>query len=130
MQMVNLKTLRKKSPTTAQRMKRKITVRKKLSGDSVRPRISVFRSAKHIYVQAIDDTVGITLASASTTDPAVRDDVKGVKKQDAAQRVGALLGRRLIEKGIQTAVFDRNGFRYHGRVAAVAAGVREAGLQF
>lgn len=130
MQMMNLKTLRKRSPTTAQRIKRKLSVRKKLSGEAARPRISVFRSAKHIYVQAIDDTTGATLAAASTVDKAFRDDAKDMKKKDAAQRVGELLGKRLLEKGINKAVFDRNGYRYHGRVAAVAAGAREAGLQF
>lgn len=127
---MNLKTLRKRSPTTAQRIKRKLTVRKKVSGDPARPRISVFRSAKHIYAQAIDDTTGATLASASTVDKSLRDDTKGVKKKDAAQKVGELLGKRLLEKGISKAVFDRNGYRYHGRVAAVATGAREAGLQF
>ena len=127
---MNLKTLRKRSPTTAQRIKRKLSVRKKVSGAAARPRISVFRSAKHIYAQAIDDTTGATLAAASTVDKSFRDDAKGLKKSDAAQRVGELLGKRLLEKGIQKAVFDRNGYRYHGRVAAVAAGAREAGLQF
>lgn len=126
--MLNLKTIRKRSPTTAQRLKRKLSVRKKVSGSSVRPRISVFRSAKHIYAQAIDDATGVTLAAASTVDNEFRDDVKGLRKKDAAQRVGVALGKRLLERGINTAVFDRNGYRYHGRVAAVAVGAREAGL--
>lgn len=125
----NLKTLRKKSPTTAQRVKRKLSVRKKISGTAERPRLSVFRSAKHIYVQAIDDESNVTLCSASTVDKDVRASATGVKKKDAAQSVGEALGKRLLEKGVKAAVFDRNGYRYHGRVAAVATGAREAGLE-
>lgn len=126
----NLKALRKKSPTTAQRVKRKLSVRKKISGTAERPRLSVFRSAKHIYVQAIDDEANVTLCSASTVDKDVRSQTTGVKKKDAAQTVGEALAKRLLEKGVKKAVFDRNGYRYHGRVAAVAAGAREAGLEF
>lgn len=126
----NLKSLRKKSPTTAQRVKRKLSVRKKISGTAERPRLSVFRSAKHIYVQAIDDEANVTLCSASTVDKDVRSAATGVKKKDAATQVGAALAKRLIEKGVKAAVFDRNGYRYHGRVAAVATGAREAGLEF
>lgn len=126
----NLKALRKRSPQTAQRVKRKLSVRKKISGTAERPRLSVFRSAKHIYVQAIDDETNVTLASASTVDKDVRSSATGVKKKDAAQTVGAALAKRLIEKGVKAAVFDRNGYRYHGRVAAVATGAREAGLEF
>ena len=130
MQMMNLKTMRKRSPTSAQRQKRKFFVRKKVTGAAERPRITVFRSAKHIYAQAVDDATGITLASASTVAAGCRDDVQGLKKVDAAQKVGEVLGKRLLEKGIEQVVFDRNGYRYHGRVAAVAAGAREAGLKF
>lgn len=127
---VNLKTLRKRSLSTARRIKRKLSVRKKVSGSPERPRISVFRSAKHIYAQAIDDTTGKTLAAASTLDKELKDAAKGVQKKDAAAKVGELIGRRLKEKGIEAAVFDRNGYRYHGRVAAVADGARQAGLKF
>ncbi|MFZ9888851.1 MAG: 50S ribosomal protein L18 [Myxococcota bacterium] len=126
----NLKALRKSSPKVAQRAKRKISVRKKISGTAECPRLSVFRSARHIYVQAIDDATNVTLASASTVEKDVRSTVVGVKKKDAASQVGAALAKRLIEKGVKAAVFDRNGFRYHGRVAAVADGAREAGLEF
>lgn len=130
MQMMNLKTIRKRSPTTAQRLKRKFYVRKHVNGAGDRPRITVFRSAKHIYVQAIDDVTGITIASASTLDSGCRSDVQGLQKKDAAHKVGQALGRRLMEKGVVKVVFDRNGYRYHGRIAAVADGAREAGLQF
>lgn len=126
----NLKALRKKSPTTAQRVKRKLSVRKKISGTAERPRLSVFRSAKHIYVQAIDDEANVTLCSASTVEKDVRASANGAKKKDAAQQVGAALAKRLLEKGVKSAVFDRNGYQYHGRVAAVATGAREAGLEF
>ncbi len=126
--MKNLKTLRKANPTRAQRIKRAIGVRKRISGTADRPRLSVFRSAKHVYVQAIDDESGRTLAAASTVDKEITVD--GLKKTDAAKKVGELVGKRLNVQGVESAVFDRNGFRYHGRVAAVADGAREAGLKF
>jgi large subunit ribosomal protein L18 len=126
--MKNLKTLRKANPTRAQRIKRAIGVRKRISGTADRPRLSVFRSAKHVYVQAIDDESGRTLAAASTVDKEITVD--GLKKTDAAKKVGELVGKRLNAQGVESAVFDRNGFRYHGRVAAVADGAREAGLKF
>lgn len=126
----NLQVLRKKSPTEARRTKRKLSVRKKISGTAERPRLSVFRSAKHIYVQAIDDESNVTLCAASTVDKDVRGQASGAKKKDAASQVGAALAKRLLEKGVKAAVFDRNGYRYHGRVAAVATGAREAGLEF
>jgi large subunit ribosomal protein L18 len=126
----NLNTLRKRSLSTAQRIKRKMSVRKKLSGTADRPRLSVFRSAKHIYVQAIDDETGATLASASTMDKEISSSLTGMKKADAASKVGELVGKRLVNKGVKGCVFDRNGYRYHGRVAAVATGAREAGLEF
>ncbi len=110
--------------------RRKIRVRKKVEGNAACPRLSVFKSAKHIYVQAIDDAAGVTLAAASTVDKDLKSDIKGQKKVSAAQAVGTLLGQRLKTKGVETVVFDRNGFRYRGRVAAVATGAREAGLQF
>jgi len=128
--MPTLKTLRKKNPTEARRVKRAIGVRKRISGDDKRPRLTVFRSAKHIYVQAIDDETGKTLAAASTLDKDIKGELSGVKKTEAAKKVGELVGKRLSAQGVESAVFDRNGFRYHGRVAAVADGVREAGLRF
>ncbi|MDL1970068.1 MAG: 50S ribosomal protein L18 [Candidatus Desulfofervidaceae bacterium] len=113
------------------RLRRKRRVRKKVFGTSVRPRLSVFRSLKHIYAQIIDDTKGATLAAASTLDPELRDKVKEVKgKIAAAQLVGKLIARRALEKGIKQVVFDRNGFLYHGRIKAVADAAREAGLEF
>ncbi|MCD6320169.1 MAG: 50S ribosomal protein L18 [Candidatus Desulfofervidaceae bacterium] len=113
------------------RLRRKRRVRKKVFGTSVRPRLSVFRSLKHIYAQIIDDTKGATLVAASTLDPELRDKVKEVKgKIAAAQLVGKLIARRALEKGIKQVVFDRNGFLYHGRIKAVADAAREAGLEF
>lgn len=126
----NLRTLRKNNPKKATRVKRKISIRKTLSGSAERPRLSVFRSAKHIYIQAIDDAKGVTLAHASTLETSLQETIGEMQKKDAAVEVGKLLAARLKEKGIEKAVFDRNGFRYHGRVAAVADGARQAGLQF
>lgn len=126
--MLNLKMIRKRNPKAAQRIKRKIGVRKKVSGEAATPRLSVFRSARHIYVQAIDDDTGVTIASASTVEKELAGSLKGLNKKDAATKVGEAVAKRLIEKGVKSAVFDRNGFRYHGRVAAVADGAREAGL--
>jgi len=128
--MTTLRTLRKRNPTTAQRVKRAMGVRKRVSGASSRPRLSIYRSAKHIYVQAIDDETGITIASASSMDKELRTNLTGLKKTEQAEKVGELLAKRLKDKGVDACVFDRNGFRYHGRVAAVANGARAAGLQF
>lgn len=125
-----IKSLRKKNPRQAMLLRRKMRVRKKIDGDAVRPRLSIFRSAKHIYVQAINDVSGVTLASASTVEKEVSSKLDGAKKVDAAVVVGKLLGQRLKAKGVETAVFDRNGYRYTGRIAAVAQGAREAGLNF
>jgi len=113
------------------RLRRKRRIRKKIFGTSVKPRLSVFRSLKHMYAQVIDDTQGITLVAASTLDPELRDKLKEVKgKIAAAQLVGELVARRALERGIKKVVFDRNGFLYHGRVKAVADAAREAGLEF
>lgn len=106
-----------------QRVKRGI--RAKLQGTAERPRVSVFRSNKHIYVQLIDDASGHTLASASTVESGFESG-SGV---GAGQAVGKALGERAKEAGIERAIFDRNGYRYHGRVKAVAEGARESGLQ-
>ncbi len=112
------------------RQRRHLRVRKKVSGTPSRPRLAVFRSEHHIYAQVIDDTQGRTLAAASSLDPTVRGDVKYGGNVAAAQVVGRLVGERAKEKGIQQVVFDRGGFAYHGRVAALAAAAREAGLEF
>ena len=110
------------------RARRHRRVRKKINGTADRPRIAVFRSNKHIYAQAIDDLAGRTLASASTMEAELRDGRTG--SVDSARDVGRRLGERLKELGVTTAVFDRGGFQYHGRVAAVADGARGTGLQF
>ena len=110
------------------RARRKQRIRKKISGSTERPRISVFRSSKHIYVQAIDDSQGTTVATASTLSEGLKE-VEGTKTDDA-KAVGAAIAKALIAKGIESAIFDRNGYLYHGRVKALAEGAREAGLKF
>ena len=112
------------------RRKRQKRIRTKVSGSAERPRLSVFRSAKHIYAQIIDDSQGMTLVSASTMEPDVRTGQKFDSKVAAAQFIGKRVGERAAEKGIRTVVFDRGGFMYHGRVKAVSEGAREAGLDF
>ena len=108
------------------RIRRHRRVRKKVLGTAARPRLAVFRSNKHIYVQAIDDLAGRTIASASTMEADLRGG--STATVDAAKKVGALVGERVRAAGVETVVFDRGGFKYHGRVAAVADGAREAGL--
>ncbi|WP_316572545.1 50S ribosomal protein L18 [Neobacillus sp. YIM B06451] len=110
------------------RKKRHARVRSKLSGTAARPRLNVFRSNKHIYAQLIDDVNGVTLASASTMDKDFGSEVSGNK--EAAQKVGELIAKRAVEKGITSVVFDRGGYLYHGRVQALADAARENGLQF
>ena len=90
----------------------------------------MFRSLKYIYAQAIDDTVGHTMASASSLDPEIRDKVDGKKKTEGAGLIGALMAQRLLNKGIKQVVFDRGGYKYHGRVKALAEAARKAGLKF
>lgn len=114
----------------AARQRRKRSIRKRISGTGARPRLSVFRSAKHIYAQVIDDLSGKTLASASTMEPAVRDQIAELDKSAAAAEVGKLVAARCQEKSIDTVVFDRNGYIYHGRVKSLAEGAREGGLKF
>jgi len=114
----------------ALRLKRKKRIRKKLYGSQQRPRLSVYRSAKHIYTQIVDDTQGITLVSASSMEKDVREQQKFENKTAAATYIGKLIAERASEKGIQSVVFDRNGFLYHGRVKAVSDGARKAGLDF
>ena len=105
-------------------------IRKKISGTSLRPRLAVFRSARHIYAQAIDDSAGGTLTASSTV--AIQKSLKKTYtgNKEAAKAVGADVAKKLIEKSISTVVFDRGGFVYHGRVQALADGAREAGLNF
>ena len=112
------------------RLKRKKRIRKTMSGTRQRPRLSIYRSAKHIYAQLIDDTTGHTLASASTLEQAVKEFPEYKNKVSVATLVGKFVAERANEKGIKKIVFDRNGFLYHGRVKAVSDGAREAGLDF
>lgn len=111
------------------RTKRKLRVRKKVEGSGKRPRLSVFRSASHIYVQAIDDVAGRTLAEASSLAKELAGDTK-LNKTEMAKSVGMLIAKRLQETGVAEVVFDRGRFLYHGRVKALADGAREAGLVF
>ena len=114
----------------AVRQKRHRRVRKNISGTAETPRMNVYRSLNHIYVQIIDDTKGVTLASASTMEKAVKEKIADMTKTEAAKVVGLTAGERAKEKGIETVVFDRGGYLYTGRVKAVADGAREAGLNF
>lgn len=118
------------SQKSLSRLKRKIRVRKKITGASDRPRLNIFKSAKHIYAQLIDDTTGATLASASTLLEAVSSDLNYTGNIEAAKKVGASIAKVALEKGITNVVFDRNGFLYHGRIKALADAARENGLSF
>jgi large subunit ribosomal protein L18 len=111
------------------REKRKARIRRKLSGTADRPRLTVYKSLKHMYAQLVDDTTGKTLLSVGTTSKSLKGDVKEDDKTAAAKKVGTALAKAAMAKGIEAVVFDRNGFDYHGRVAAVAAAAREAGLK-
>jgi len=105
-------------------------IRKRVVGTPVRPRLNVFRSLNHIYAQVIDDSAGLTLASASTIDHEVRDQVVGLKKTEQASVVGRVVAERAVAKGVKQVVFDRGGYKYHGRVMALAEAARKAGLDF
>ncbi len=112
------------------RERRKLRIRKKVNGSPARPRLTVFRSAKHIYAQVIDDTTGQTVAHASTLSKDLKGTLDNDKKVDAAKKVGALIAKICKSKKIDRVVFDRNGYLYHGRVSALAQAAREAGLEF
>lgn len=112
------------------RERRHLRVRKKVFGTPERPRLNVYRSLSHIYAQVIDDTRGVTLVSASTIDPEVRPLVQGLPKTEQARLVGKKVAERALAKGITKVVFDRGGYKYHGRVKALAEASREAGLEF
>ena len=116
--------------TAAARRRRHARVRKRVFGTANKPRLNVFRSGRHVYAQAIDDEKGHTLVAASTMEQSVRDQLKGMKKVKQAELVGKVLGERALELGITQVVFDRGGYKYHGRVKALADGAREAGLEF
>ncbi len=121
----------KQKAKVLRRIRRKLRIRKKIFGTAERPRLSVYRSLKHIYAQIIDDERGHTLVSASTLDREIRPLVAGVRPKIAqAEIVGRILGERALKLGIQKVAFDRNGYKYHGRVKALAEAARQAGLQF
>ena len=118
------------NPRQEARLKRKKRIRIKISGSQERPRLSVFRSSRHIYAQVIDDLNGVTLVTASTMSPEIREQEKVKGKIEDAQRVGKMIADKAKAQGITRVVFDRNGFMYHGRIRALAAAAREAGLEF
>ncbi len=121
--------LKKENRKTA-RLKRHLRVRRKVQGTPEQPRLCVFRSLKNIYAQVIDDNSGHTLVSASSLDTSSKEEGKAGSNKEAAKAVGELLAQRCREKGIETVVFDRGGFLFHGRVKALAEGARESGLKF
>ncbi len=112
------------------RIRRHRRIRRKISGTAVRPRLNVFRSLDQIYAQVIDDVAGTTLVSASTVDKKVVADLDGKTKKEQAELVGKTVAERALDAGIETVVFDRGGYLYHGRVKALAEGAREGGLKF
>jgi large subunit ribosomal protein L18 len=122
----------KTNPTYVARKRRHWRVRKHVSGTSERPRLNIFRSLNHIYAQVIDDSNGVTLVSASTVDKNLRtgDILEGKSRIEQATAVGKAIAERALEVGVKEVVFDRGGYRYHGRVKALAEASREAGLKF
>ncbi len=112
------------------RERRKASIRKKVNGTAERPRLTVFRSSKHIYAQVVNDEAHATLVTASTLDEQLKAQLAGLKKSEKAKKIGAALAERCKQKGIEKVVFDRNGYIYHGRVLALADAAREAGLKF
>lgn len=119
-----------KRTTRELRIRRHNRVRRKVNGDTGRPRLAVFRSNEHIYAQVIDDTVGRTLVAASTVDKVLAPTLVGKTKTEDAQAVGKAVAERALAAGVTKVVFDRGGFRYHGRIKALADAAREAGLSF
>ncbi len=116
--------------TRVRRERRQRRVRAKVQGTPERPRLNVFRSARHIFAQIIDDSKGHTLVAASTLDKDVRVRAAELKKKDEAKAVGKMLAQRALEKGLKQVVFDRGGYQYHGRIKSLAEGAREGGLEF
>lgn len=112
------------------RMKRQVRVRRKIRGSEERPRLCIFRSSKHIYVQIIEDVSGRTLVAASTASKGIVEGVKNTGNIEAAKVVGQAIAKKALEQNIKQVVFDRNGFLYHGRIKALADAAREAGLSF
>ena len=120
--------MKNKQNVKYRRVVRHIRIRKKLSGDETRPRVSVYRSNQHIYAQVIDDINSRTLVSAASIEPQIRNEHSASNKSVVAKAVGELLAKRLQENGIKALVFDRGGYKYHGRVKALADGVRSMGV--
>ncbi|MCI9078850.1 MAG: 50S ribosomal protein L18 [Lachnospiraceae bacterium] len=120
----------KKQSRSEVRAKKHLKVRKRISGTPERPRMAVFRSNNHMYVQVIDDVAGNTLVSASTLQGEVKEGLEKTNNIDAAAKLGSVIAKRAIDKGIKTVVFDRGGYIYHGKVKALAEAAREAGLEF
>ncbi|HYI99727.1 MAG TPA: 50S ribosomal protein L18 [Thermoleophilaceae bacterium] len=118
------------TPKLRKRLKRKVHIRLRVTGTTERPRLSVFRSTRYVYAQAIDDTTNRVVASASELDASLKDAVSGKPKKERARLVGKTIGEKLMGAGVKAVVFDRNGFIYHGRVKEIADGAREAGLAF
>jgi large subunit ribosomal protein L18 len=112
------------------RKRRHQRVRRKISGTAERPRLNVFRSLRHVYAQIINDEVGHTLVSASTSESDLKEQIEGLNKTAQARAVGKLLAERALAKGVTQVVFDRGGYQYHGRIKALAEGSREGGLEF
>ena len=112
------------------RVKKHMKIRNRFAGTAERPRLAVFRSNNHMYAQIIDDTVGKTIVSASTLEKDIKAELEKTNNVDAAAYLGTVIAKRAIEKGIKAVVFDRGGFRYQGKVAALAEAAREAGLEF
>lgn len=116
---------------TNPRLRSKSRIRKKITGTTEKPRLTVFRSLNHVYAQVIDDVQGVTLASASTLSKELEEALKSSKgKISKGKLVGSLVAKKALEKNISTVTFDRNGYRYHGRIQAIADGAREGGLKF
>ena len=120
----------RKESRQAVRVKKHMKIRNRFSGTAERPRLAVFRSNNHMYAQIIDDTVGNTLVSASTLEKEVKAELEKTNNVDAAAYLGTVIGKRAVEKGIKEVVFDRGGFIYQGKIAALAEAAREAGLEF
>ena len=112
------------------RVKKHMRIRNRISGTAERPRLAVFRSNNHMYAQIIDDTVGNTLVAASTLEKEIKAELEKTNNVDAAAYLGTVIAKRAVEKGIKTVVFDRGGFIYQGKIAALADAAREAGLEF
>ena len=115
---------------SAGRIRRKARVRRRIGGEAAKPRLSVFKSLRHIYAQIVDDTRGVTLASASSLEETLKGKVKEMDKKAVAKEVGKLVAERCKGRGVKRVVFDRGGCKYTGRVAALADGAREGGLEF